>query len=96
MCEPSDDWRWKFDGHPEPGKNKLKPNSDESLKVPASRINASGEGDNEFSFPCGTSLSEDDDELTESKIRAFLDAKVLVCIRTVLFHSHVKFDLTLH
>nr|POF26896.1 mitogen-activated protein kinase kinase kinase npk1 [Quercus suber] len=31
--------------------------------------------DANFSFPCGPSLSEDDDELTESKIRAFLDEK---------------------
>ncbi|KDO56325.1 hypothetical protein CISIN_1g005936mg [Citrus sinensis] len=85
MCEPSDDWRWKFDGSPEPEKNELKPDSDESLKVPASRINASGEEDNGFSFPRGTPLSEDDDELTESKIKAFLDAKVLVCIRIGLF-----------
>ncbi|XP_052298731.1 mitogen-activated protein kinase kinase kinase NPK1 isoform X1 [Citrus sinensis] len=77
MCEPSDDWRWKFDGSPEPEKNELKPDSDESLKVPASRINASGEEDNGFSFPRGTPLSEDDDELTESKIKAFLDAKAL-------------------
>lgn len=85
MCEPSDDWRWKFDGSPEPEKNELKPDSDESLKVPASRINASSEEDNGFSFPRGTPLSEDDDELTESKIKAFLDAKVLVCIRIGLF-----------
>ncbi|KAL9447348.1 hypothetical protein AB3S75_014918 [Citrus x aurantiifolia] len=77
MCEPSDDWRWKFDGSPEPEKNELKPDGDESLKVPASRINASGEEDNGFSFPRGTPLSEDDDELTESKIKAFLDAKAL-------------------
>ncbi|THF95728.1 hypothetical protein TEA_025321 [Camellia sinensis var. sinensis] len=35
----------------------------------------SGKEDNEFH--CGPSLSEDDDELTESKIRAFLDEKAL-------------------
>lgn len=36
-----------------------------------------GEGGNGFSFTHGPSISEDDDDLTESKIKNFLDEKVL-------------------
>lgn len=35
------------------------------------------EGGSDFSYTGGPLFSEDDDELTESKIRAFLDEKVL-------------------
>lgn len=77
MCEPSDDWRCKFDESSEPEKVGPKPNCDQSHIVPSSCVSASGRGDNDFSFPCGSSLSEDDDEVTESKIRAFLDEKVI-------------------
>lgn len=35
----------------------------------------SGERENDGIFPCG-SICEDDDEVTETKIRAFLDEKV--------------------
>lgn len=34
--------------------------------------------ENNFTFPSGPSVSEDDDEVTELKIRAFLDEKVIV------------------
>lgn len=51
-----------------------------------------GEGGKDSSFNCAPSLSEDDDELTESKIRAFLDEKVLFL---ALVHSDsFKFGLT--
>jgi hypothetical protein len=39
--------------------------------------------DQNISFSCGASLSEDDEELTESKIRAFLGEKVLLLISDV-------------
>ncbi|XVF31324.1 hypothetical protein REPUB_Repub16aG0135900 [Reevesia pubescens] len=45
--------------------------------VSVSRPTTCGEGGNDFPYTCGPSLSEDDDELTESKIRAFLDEKAL-------------------
>ncbi|KAJ0015190.1 hypothetical protein Pint_19875 [Pistacia integerrima] len=77
MSEPSDDWRSKYGGSPEPGKRGLKPNNDQSIHMPAGHLSALGEGVNDLSFPCGPSFSEDDDELTESKIKAFLDAKAL-------------------
>ncbi|GLT56272.1 hypothetical protein SLA2020_293240 [Shorea laevis] len=68
-CELSNDWR-KFAGSPEHNKEGI------SHKTASCR-SAHGEGENEFLFPCGQSLSEDDDVLTESKIKAFLDEKAL-------------------
>ena len=49
--------------------NRLAGSSDSPRKV-----------ESDFSFQGGPSLSEDDDEVTESKIRAFLDDKVLIFI----------------
>lgn len=52
--------------------------------------------DTHFSFPCGPSISEDDEELTESKITAFLDEKVLLtmscrhCYETLLKASRTN------
>ncbi|EEF49828.1 mitogen activated protein kinase kinase kinase 3, mapkkk3, mekk3, putative [Ricinus communis] len=63
--ELSGDWKCKFDESPEPEQAGIKLDIDQSQR------------DNNFSFPCGASFSEDDDELTESKIRAFLDEKAL-------------------
>lgn len=79
MSEPLDDSRTKYDGSPEPEKRGLKPNNDQSIHVPAGHLSASG-GVNDLSFPHGPCLSEDDDELTESKIKAFLDVKVIFFI----------------
>ncbi|XP_044467441.1 mitogen-activated protein kinase kinase kinase ANP1-like isoform X2 [Mangifera indica] len=76
MSEPLDDSRSKYDGSPEPEKRGLKPNNDQSIHVPAGHLSASG-GVNDLSFPHGPCLSEDDDELTESKIKAFLDVKAV-------------------
>ncbi|XP_022744170.1 mitogen-activated protein kinase kinase kinase ANP1-like isoform X2 [Durio zibethinus] len=56
--------------------NKSKFGEDPEM-VPVGRPTTCGEGGNDSSFTCGPSLSEDDDELTESKIRAFLDEKAL-------------------
>ncbi|XP_017977620.1 PREDICTED: mitogen-activated protein kinase kinase kinase ANP1 isoform X3 [Theobroma cacao] len=63
LCEPSHDWKSKFGEDPE--------------TVPVGGPTTCGKGGNDYSFTCGPSLSEDDDELTESKIRAFLDEKAL-------------------
>lgn len=71
MCEPTDDGPCKFG---------------ESLNVDRSGMNLSlGQtihkvaGSPDFEFACGPLASEDDDEVTESKIRAFLDEKVKFC-----------------
>lgn len=62
MCEPCDDFGGKLDESIDPAKRGSKPKTDQS----------------DLSFPSGPSLSEDDDELTESKIKAFLDEKVIL------------------
>lgn len=72
MHETSGDWRHKFDEgiEPEQAGTRL------DINQPVQR-------DSNLSFPSGASLSEDDDELTESKITAFLDEKVLLFLLTL-------------
>ncbi|KAF5454018.1 hypothetical protein F2P56_023716 [Juglans regia] len=77
ICEPSDEWGCKLDGRPESEKRGTSFDTDERVSEPAGHPGVSGDGDKDFSFPCGHTLSVDDDELTESKIRAFLDEKAL-------------------
>ena len=69
MCEP-DDWPCKFDDAPEVGSSNVL-FSTEDQGTPE----ASCKAETEFSFP-SEQLADDDDEVTESKIRAFLDEKV--------------------
>ncbi|KAK2646947.1 hypothetical protein Ddye_022142 [Dipteronia dyeriana] len=77
MCEPTDDWPCKFDEIPEVERNVLNISSDQALSEAIGSTGLSGKRENEFSFQCGSSAAEDDDEVTESKIRAFLDEKAL-------------------
>ncbi|KAG2694841.1 hypothetical protein I3843_08G159800 [Carya illinoinensis] len=77
ISEPSNDWGSKLDGRPELEQRGTNLDTDEQISEPAGCSGVSGKGDKDFSFPCGQSLSVDDDELTESKIRAFLDEKAL-------------------
>ncbi|XVF57436.1 hypothetical protein PTKIN_Ptkin06aG0205100 [Pterospermum kingtungense] len=74
-CETSHDWKGEFGEDPE--------------TVLASCRTTCGERGKDFSFTCAPSLSEDDDELTESKIRAFLDEKALELkkLQTPLFEE---------
>ncbi|CAK9168034.1 unnamed protein product [Ilex paraguariensis] len=56
---------------------------DEFSKIvnrPVGTCGSSGKDGDDFSFNGGRSLSEDDDEVTESKIRAFLDEKVILVV----------------
>ncbi|KAL1145513.1 hypothetical protein V6Z11_A11G303100 [Gossypium hirsutum] len=62
-CGTSHDGKGKFDEDPEMV----------AVGFPTTCV----EGGNDFSYTGGPSFSEDDDELTESKIRAFLDEKAL-------------------
>lgn len=62
-CGTSHDGKGKFDDDPE--------------VVAVGFPTACVEGGDDFSYTGGPSFSEDDDELTESKIRAFLDEKAL-------------------
>jgi len=77
MSDPSDDWGCKFDASSELETREVNFVTDESYMPP----DQSGDGKQpDFSFPGVPSLSEEDDELTESKIKAFLDEKVLLYV----------------
>jgi hypothetical protein len=70
MSEPFDNWESKFDASPEQ-------TSHQSMEFGGLAKHAeSSMTENDFTFPCEGSC-EDDDVLTESKIKAFLDEKVL-------------------
>ncbi|XP_010277967.1 PREDICTED: mitogen-activated protein kinase kinase kinase NPK1-like isoform X2 [Nelumbo nucifera] len=77
MCEPTDNWTCKFGESPEPEQSEMKLGSGNLVSGTASSPRASQKDENDFTFPCGPSVYEDDDEVTESKIRAFLDEKAL-------------------
>ncbi|XP_020259395.1 mitogen-activated protein kinase kinase kinase NPK1-like isoform X2 [Asparagus officinalis] len=71
MSEPFDDWSCKFDMSPEQPMDLDK--LGESVN---GTIDNAGEVENDFTFPCDA-ICEHDDEVTETKIRAFLDEKAL-------------------
>ncbi|RVW53471.1 Mitogen-activated protein kinase kinase kinase NPK1 [Vitis vinifera] len=77
ISEPSHDWSCEIDGNLRPEHSGMDMDTNPSLDMPAGSSGISNKGGNDFSFPCGPSVSEDDDEVTESKIRDFLDEKVL-------------------
>lgn len=87
MCEPTDDWSCKLDEVPEMERSVMNTSSDLALQ----NGTVSGKAENEFSFPCGSLAAEDDDEVTESKIRAFLDEKVPILVIFVLHMYLQKF-----
>ncbi|KAI3775189.1 hypothetical protein L1987_49758 [Smallanthus sonchifolius] len=79
MMEPDDDWPCQFDGSPEVGSNaaaNLFPDqvSEITAEIPGELSNRD---DNGFTFPNGASGMEEEEEVTEIKIRAFLDEKAL-------------------
>ncbi|KAI3803278.1 hypothetical protein L1987_31428 [Smallanthus sonchifolius] len=81
MMEPDDDWPRQFDGSPEMGSNaaaNLFPDqvSEITADIPGELGNRD---DNGFTFPNGVSgmEEEEEEEVTEIKIRAFLDEKAL-------------------
>lgn len=76
MCEPTDDWPCKFDESPEVRKSEANLLSHQTQNEDAITTGKSCKADGDFSFQYGPSETEDDDEVTESKIRAFLDEKV--------------------
>ncbi|XP_058077708.1 mitogen-activated protein kinase kinase kinase NPK1-like [Magnolia sinica] len=76
MSEPIDDSPCEFDGILEQRRIDLE-GSSELVNGTDSSFGASGKLENDFTFPSGPPVSEDDDEVTESKIRAFLDEKAL-------------------
>ncbi|XP_042047960.1 mitogen-activated protein kinase kinase kinase NPK1-like [Salvia splendens] len=84
MCEPNDDWGCKFDENPDLTKSGMEilPSQIES----GNRSLGSVEVDCGFTFP-RQSESEDDNILTEAKIKAFLDEKAVELnkLKTPLF-----------
>lgn len=72
MSEPTDDWTCKFNESPV----SINLSSSQSTHEVTGSPEASGNGKNDFTFPSRPLVAEDDDEDTESKIRAFLDEKV--------------------
>ncbi|XP_025603653.1 mitogen-activated protein kinase kinase kinase NPK1 isoform X1 [Arachis hypogaea] len=76
MSDPSDDWVCKFDGSPELEHKGVSFGTDENDKS-LGHLGDYNKEQKDFSFPSVPSLSEEDDELTESKIQAFLDEKAL-------------------
>lgn len=78
MCEPDNDWPCKFDESPELTKSQANLHYDQATIKPTNNPIMSYKEDLAFTFPSGQSAAEDDDELTESKIRAFLDEKVAI------------------
>ncbi|XP_021670836.2 mitogen-activated protein kinase kinase kinase NPK1 isoform X2 [Hevea brasiliensis] len=77
MSEPIDGWPCKFDESPESNRGGINFSSNQSIHDIAVSPVESGKTENDFTFPCGPVATEDDDEVTESKIRAFLDEKAL-------------------
>ncbi|KAG6764428.1 hypothetical protein POTOM_031897 [Populus tomentosa] len=77
MCEPLDDWPCNFDEDPLFKRSGYNLSCSQSNHEAIDIHEASGKGQNDFTFPCGPVVPEDDDEVTESKIRAFLDEKAL-------------------
>ncbi|KAG5560110.1 hypothetical protein RHGRI_003410 [Rhododendron griersonianum] len=77
MAEPDDDWPCKFDASPELEKSRMNLFSGHTINEAVEVSGASSNGDIDFTFPSGPSVAEDDDEVTESKIRAFLHEKVI-------------------
>ncbi|XP_076920785.1 mitogen-activated protein kinase kinase kinase NPK1-like [Bidens hawaiensis] len=78
MMEPNDDWHCQFDGSPEVGSNAAAAANlfpDQVSKITAETpVELDNDG---FTFPNEASGIEEDEEVTEEKIRAFLDEKAL-------------------
>ncbi|KAF5951009.1 hypothetical protein HYC85_013002 [Camellia sinensis] len=75
MSEPNDDLPYKFDESPELEKSRTNLFAGQTINKAANSLEASG--NNDFTFPSGPLVAEEDDEVTETKIRAFLDEKAL-------------------
>lgn len=79
MSEPEDDWPCKLDESQELERHNTNIFPSQGIKNPSDSIGLSRKDDGGFTFPVGQVVMDEDDEETESKIRAFLDEKVLRC-----------------
>lgn len=95
MMEPDDDWPCQFDGSPEVGSHaaaNLFPSqvSEISKDIP---VELGNEDDNGFTFPNGPfGMEEEEEDVTEIKIREFLDEKVKYAYSLGFFYinEHMK------
>ncbi|XVE81555.1 hypothetical protein DITRI_Ditri15bG0074200 [Diplodiscus trichospermus] len=76
MSEPTEDWTCKFGRSSEPSRSGVRLSLGETVEA-AGSPGMSGKAENGFTFSCGPPAADDDEEVTESKIRAFLDEKAL-------------------
>ena len=87
MMEPDDDWPCQFDGSPELDKSACQFDASPEMGKSATNLfpdqvsemtteSPLDNGDNGFTFPNGASGLDEEEEVTEIKIRAFLDEKV--------------------
>ncbi|XP_031378437.1 mitogen-activated protein kinase kinase kinase NPK1 isoform X2 [Punica granatum] len=76
MSEPTDGWQCKFEESSEMERNTMKITTADKVIVDDGP-DLLDKGESGFSFQCARSTTEDDEEVTESKIRAFLDEKAL-------------------
>ncbi|POO02238.1 Serine/threonine protein kinase [Trema orientale] len=76
ICEPTDDWPCKLDKSLELDRSGINTSHGQTVQMADGSFGASVR-ESAFKFCSGPSAAEDDDEVTESKIRAFLDEKAL-------------------
>ncbi|XVF38159.1 hypothetical protein REPUB_Repub20aG0076000 [Reevesia pubescens] len=76
MCEPTEDWPCKFDRSSELYRSGVSLSLGETVEA-AGSPGMSGKEGNDFTFPHEPATGDEDEEVTESKIRAFLDEKAL-------------------
>lgn len=77
ISKPVDDQPDNFDGTQYLDKSRPNLSRDQTINKTMKTLKPSLKDENEFSFSSEPLGTEDDDEVTESKIRAFLDDKVL-------------------
>ncbi|KAK7280173.1 hypothetical protein RJT34_25235 [Clitoria ternatea] len=92
ICEPMDVWPCNFDETQYLEKSRPNLFQDQTIKKTMSSLSASLKEENEFRFSSEPLGDEDDDEVAESKIRAFLDTKAheLKKLQTPLYEEFLS------
>ena len=89
MCEPTDDMRCQFYRSSETEQNGTNLDTGHQTDSPVGCSGTIGADEKDLSSPCGRSISEDDDVLTESKITAFLAEKVLFDLSWLCWYTRL-------
>ncbi|KAF7837251.1 mitogen-activated protein kinase kinase kinase NPK1 isoform X1 [Senna tora] len=92
MCEPMDDWPCKFDENLNSERSRTSLSPEQTINKTIQSSEASLKMENDFSFPSEPIGADDDDEVTESKIRDFLDEKAfdLKKLQTPLYEEFIS------